>query len=78
MSKVICLECEWRGSYGELLVAKHPFDSEDNVTGCPNCKSLDSCRMCCDEKDCFVVATCGTPTDSGYRRTCGDHVPERR
>lgn len=27
----------------------------------------------CDEGDCFVEASCGFPTDAGYRRTCYKH-----
>jgi hypothetical protein len=27
----------------------------------------------CDEKGCCEEAACGFPTDSGYRRTCGEH-----
>lgn len=29
----------------------------------------------CDEPNCLKNASCGTPTDDGYRRTCSDHKP---
>lgn len=29
----------------------------------------------CDEQDCLKQITCGTLTEEGYRRTCGDHRP---
>ncbi len=30
----------------------------------------------CDEPGCEQEATCGWPSDSGYRRTCGKHMRE--
>jgi hypothetical protein len=27
----------------------------------------------CDEPDCFETASCGSPSDSGYRWTCNEH-----
>ena len=30
--------------------------------------------MQCDERGCRKQATCGWPTNGGYRRTCGDHM----
>jgi len=48
--------------------------------------SLDECEWCiprhewpcptiprCDEPGCEQEATCGWPSDAGYRRTCGHH-----
>lgn len=29
----------------------------------------------CDEPGCKEPITCGTPTPSGYRRTCSEHCP---
>ena len=29
----------------------------------------------CDEEGCIEPATCGTPTEEGYRSTCGEHRP---
>ena len=47
---------------------------------------LDECEWCiprhewpcptiprCDEPGCEQEATCGWPSDAGYRRTCGGH-----
>lgn len=31
----------------------------------------------CDDPGCTARVTCGTPTDSGYRRTCSEHAPGR-
>ncbi len=74
-SKVFCLECYWRGSMRDLLDAPHPFDNEDTVYGCPSCRVL-GFQWACDEPDCWDVVHCGTPTPSGYRRTCSKHRPE--
>jgi len=30
----------------------------------------------CDEPGCLQRATCGSPTENGYRRTCGEHCPK--
>jgi hypothetical protein len=30
----------------------------------------------CDEPDCYNEITCGTPTETGYRNTCGKHKPD--
>jgi hypothetical protein len=29
----------------------------------------------CDEPGCMEQSSCGTPTMTGYRRTCGPHMP---
>jgi len=31
----------------------------------------------CDEPDCFKSASCGWPSDEGYRHTCRDHMEKR-
>lgn len=30
----------------------------------------------CDELGCSAIASCGWPSDTGYRRTCGHHMPK--
>ena len=32
-------------------------------------------EQCCDEPGCREQATGGTPTPTGYRRTCREHAP---
>lgn len=36
-------------------------------------KQLKEFAGVCDEPGCFKYATCGFPTDNGYRRTCYNH-----
>jgi hypothetical protein len=38
----------------------------------------DAMPSICDEPGCLNFVSCGTPTEGGYRHTCGDHQPERR
>lgn len=81
MMKVKCTECNWRDTDDKLLVADNPFDPSkwsDSITGCPQCYSINSWEDCCDEPECWAQATCGNPCDTGYRRTCYKHQPERR
>jgi hypothetical protein len=74
-NKWVCAECGWYGTH--FLTAPSPFDPEHILIGCPSCKSVDTLRLACDEKDCWCEVTCGTPTADGYLRTCGMHVPTR-
>lgn len=63
-----------RGFYDkELLEAPNPFEPELKIYGCPFCKSVNELTMLCDEDGCEKDASCGFPTPSGYKVTCGDH-----
>jgi len=75
--KRVCEQCQWQGTAAEVLVGPNPFDPTDKVTGCPNCKSVDSTFEACDEPECWSISSCGTPTPTGYRRTCGKHRPQQ-
>ena len=58
-----------------LLVAPNPFDSAQQIIGCPSCKSVEAIEELCDEPGCHELAGCGTPHATGYRRTCYRHIP---
>lgn len=75
--KCVCEECGWIGMYSELLVAKHPFRKYvgESVTGCPRCHDINTIVVACDEPGCWRPVSCGTPTEKGYRNTCGEHAP---
>jgi hypothetical protein len=73
-----CTECQEKLQLEQILTAPNPFDPEDRVSGCPKCKAVNSMELVCDEPDCWKVVSCGTPTDAGYRHTCGNHRPDRR
>ncbi len=75
MSKWLCNDCGWNGAGDEYLVAPNPFDSEEEITGCPRCRQVNTLEQACDEPGCRRRATCGTPAASGYRNTCYEHNP---
>ena len=71
--KAKCQECAYICNTSDILRAPNPFDKDDNVSGCPECKSVDSFVRVCDEPGCNREVACGTPTPAGYRQTCGRH-----
>lgn len=73
-----CQECGKIYFSGEFLRAKNPFDDSDEISGCPNCKSINCFYGVCDFELCKRDSTCGTPTNSefGYIRHCGGHREE--
>jgi hypothetical protein len=71
MQRWRCTECGWIGS--ELLTAPNPFDPEDVICGCPECRSVDDFEPVCDEVGCDKDATSGWPSPTGYRWTCHNH-----
>ncbi len=74
--KVKCNECGWKGLDIDALEAANPFSPQDIIAGCPECKSVDTLDVVCDELGCWQLANCGTPTDNGYRTTCNKHSPK--
>ena len=74
--KRVCEECHWQGTDTQQLEASNPFNPEDVIVGCPECYSINTLRVVCDERDCWDTATCGTPTEDGYRNVCGKHYME--
>lgn len=66
-----CQECA--AIVTEYLTGPNPFDATDTIIGCPNCKCVDTLLQVCDEPECNQLSSCGFPTPTGYRRTCGKH-----
>lgn len=73
--RFICEECGWRGADAELLRASNPFDPDEGMVGCPDCKEPNSMVFACDEPGCWAQVSCGTSTATGYRSTCYRHKP---
>lgn len=75
--KVRCGEnrCSWHGLESQVLRAPDPFTEGDELYACPDCKEVNNIEYACDEPDCWNQVSCGTPTPTGYRTTCGKHVP---
>ena len=75
MSKWKCSECSVIYTDDKLLIAPSPFEPDDNITGCPTCRSVNSFEQVCDEEGCDKLAGCGWPSYSRrYRRTCAKHM----
>jgi len=71
--KVACKECGWNGTSDEWLEATNPFDPEDEIIGCPECKEINTMKALCATDGCLNYATCGTQTTKGYKWLCGNH-----
>ena len=69
-NKLMCGECDHFCTSTEILKATNPFDQDDTLIFCPNCKSVNTMICICDEPGCLSKATCGTPSADGYRNTC--------
>ena len=59
----------------KLLRISSPFDIDDILVACPQCKFINDFYEICDEPGCVEEACCGFPDDilGGYRRTCYKH-----
>lgn len=58
----------------DILRAPNPFAPEDDVAGCPFCRSVDSFVTVCWK--CDQRASSGTPTKLyGYIWSCNEHLP---
>ena len=69
--KTCCTECGWKGTQDQMVDVS-VFD--EAVAVCPKCHYVESSvRFACDEDGCWEYVTCGTPTNNGYRSTCGRH-----
>lgn len=73
-----CGGCDSIYHITELLTALNPFNPEEEIRGCPNCKSIGDFNQICDEPGCVQVTSSGFPSKihSIYRRTCSDHSTE--
>lgn len=73
--KRICNECGWHGKESEVYYAPNPFSDDDGerISGCPECRQVETMRVACVEAGCWKEATCGTNTSGGYKTVCGDH-----
>lgn len=74
--KLTCDTCHTRLWDNEVLSVPNPFDGTEPIYGCPICHTVNDLSVVCDEPNCWLKISCGTPTPAGYRRTCREHVPE--
>ena len=68
-----CEDMDWPTLPDAILA----IEDEARADPCPHCVVTHEwpCPTIprCDEPGCEQEATCGWPSDAGYRRTCGDH-----
>ena len=72
-----CNQCLLVLDARQVLTAPSPFDADDELEGCPDCKQcrFGFTRLCDEPAGCDRDATCGWPDGHGwYRHTCGRHV----
>src|SRR3990172_7467684 len=75
-NKLICEECDWRGTVDSALHAQNPFSADEEIHGCPSCFTPCHLVFACEHDGCWLEVSCGTPTHDGeYAQTCGKHRP---
>ena len=72
MTRYRCTECEQICTSGDILKATNPFNEDDRLSFCPNCKRAERLDLLCDVLDCENLSSCGWPSPEGYRLTCHD------
>ncbi len=71
-----CKDCDSITPTGEIDIVPDPKPGSDMVWKiCPECRAAEQLEPLCDEPGCDKVASCGMPTENGYRRTCWTHMP---
>lgn len=61
------------------LSAVNPFDEGDVISGCPNCKDVNTLEQACQFDGCKQNASIGTPGGYAYRYfwSCHRHRPHK-
>jgi hypothetical protein len=65
---------------GMTISNEFDLDLKDNIIEAyiaKDEKKLKATLGLCDEPDCSNYTTCGWPSDSGYRMTCGEHYKRK-
>lgn len=74
--RIRCPNCSWTGTPDGLLKAPSPFDPEDLLTACPNCKTVEDTDHLCDIEGCRELSGMGVPMkDGSYTWRCHNHRP---
>lgn len=73
----LCTQCLKRVAYTDILLAENPFDKDDNLTGCPHCRSVNPFVPACEHEDCANDTSCaGVGIGEKYVYTCTKHRKE--
>lgn len=71
-----CTACEWHGTEAQIDRVNDPKPGSTAIWNvCSRCRDAEQFVNMCDEPGCNNEAGCGWPSDNGYRRTCGEHIP---
>jgi DNA-directed RNA polymerase subunit RPC12/RpoP len=75
----LCTECGARVETADVLTAPNPFDPDDTISACPECRSIEQFARACTVPDCKNTVGCGVPGALGYRYAwlCGKHYREQ-
>lgn len=52
-SKAMCRDCSWKGMWLDILRAAHPWDEDDILVGCPECKGVNTVYEACGVDSCY-------------------------
>ena len=78
MSGFVCDECGWHGNNPESVMIPMYANRDEAIDVCPKCRCVkSSLSVCCEEPGCKNEASCGTPHQTGYKRHCHLHPPNR-
>lgn len=69
-----CEDCWSIVTSDRLLRAESPFDPDDEIVGCPECKSIVGFISLCHETGCSEQASMGKSTEDGYVNSCHKHI----
>ena len=71
-----CVICDHKFYSYQFLTATSPFDEEDMLYACPECRYTREPIGLCEENGCELTASCGTPFGDGdYKHHCPLHPP---
>jgi len=72
-----CAECRDITNEGEWDQIDDPALESNFWHICRVCRSADKFERICSYIGCKQQSGCGTSTPTGYRWTCGNHMPEK-
>jgi hypothetical protein len=78
MTRWICTECRFIGPFNSFDTINDPKVAGNTWTICPRCRAAERVTDVCDTPGCDNEASCGWPSDEGYRRTCWEHSVFKR
>lgn len=72
----VCCECDAIVPLGKELAAPNPFDRDERIEGCPECREINTLVLACPWDGCTRVVSMGMRhADGVYRSTCTTHGP---